>query len=482
MPRPCVLLVNPNRMRPPIGPLGLEYVAAALAKRGYDPVWCDLTLVEDWQAQVADAAQACSPVAVGVSVRNLDDAYFASQDFVLDETASIIRRIQALSDAPVVLGGVGFSIAPTEVLQYAGGQYGIVGEGEESFPALLDCILSGREPSAVAGAVYRAEADQIVVVSPTSARLADLDATLAAGRVFGDNARYFAEGGQAGIETKRGCPQSCIYCIEPEAKGRTVRLRNPDSVAAEFRALLDQGVDAVHLCDSEFNLPPDHARAVCDALARAGLAEHVRWYAYASPRPFDDDLAQAMARAGCVGINFGVDHGDPSMLERLGRRHGPEDILQTARACRDAGLTVMFDMLLGGPGETRESIERGIELMREAAPDRVGLSCGVRVYPNTPLARTLVSQGPLEGNPDLHGTVADNDNLLKPIFFVDRAVGQDIHRLVWSFVHDDPRFFAANPNDAGRNYNYNDNSELSQAIRAGARGAYWDILRKLHEG
>ncbi len=482
MPRPRVLLVNPNRMRPPIGPLGLEYVAAALARHGYDPAWCDLTFADDWPAAVADATQSCSPLAVGLSVRNLDDAYFASQDFVLDETAAIIRHIQAVSDAPVVLGGIGFSIAPAEILQYTGAQYGIVGEGEEAFPELLDCLRNGREPSAVAGAVYRAEAGRVVVVTPAPIGLAEFDATLADGRGFADHSRYFAEGGQAGIETKRGCPQTCIYCIEPHVKGWAVRLRNPDSVAAEFRALLDQGVDAVHLCDSEFNLPPSHALAVCEALVHAGLAEDVRWYAYASPSPFDDDLAQAMARAGCVGINFGVDHGDPAMLERLGRRHGSEDLLQTARACRNAGLAVMFDMLLGGPGETRESIERGIELMREAAPDRVGLSCGIRVYPNTPLAHAVLSQGPLEHNPDLHGTVTNNDGLLKPIFFVDRAVGDDIHRLVWSLVHDDPRFLAANPDEAGRNYNYNDNSELSQAIRAGARGAYWDILRKLPEG
>jgi len=105
----------------------------------------------------------------------------------------------------------------------------------------------------------------------------------------------------------------------------------------------------------------------------------------------------------------------------------------------------------------------------------------VRVYPHTPLARLVRSQGPIPSNPSLHGATENNDDLLRPIFYVDSAIGPDIHRYVWSLVGDDKRFFAANPDEADRNYNYNDNSVLSQAIAAGARGAYWDILRQLEE-
>jgi len=110
-----------------------------------------------------------------------------------------------------------------------------------------------------------------------------------------DNLRYFREGGQGNVETKRGCNQHCIYCADPAGKGTHLRLRPPEAVAGEIRNLLAQGVDVLHLCDSEFNIPGEHARAVCDELIRQGLGERARWYAYLSPTPFDVDLARRMA-------------------------------------------------------------------------------------------------------------------------------------------------------------------------------------------
>jgi radical SAM superfamily enzyme YgiQ (UPF0313 family) len=325
----------------------------------------------------------------------------------------------------------------------------------------------------VPGAVFRADGGSIVLTRPEPR---DLDAMPTPTRRFADNVRYFREGGQSGIETKRGCANACIYCIEPLAKGNSLRLRSPESVADEFAALLDLGIDAVHLCDSEFNLPEAHARAVCDALMRRGLGGRLRWYAYASPHPFGVELAQAMKRAGCKGINFGVDHADESMLRRLGRTYGPEHIRAAVQACRGAGIAVMLDLLLGAPGETRETIAHTLEFVKQVNPDCAGLSCGVRVYPNTPLADLVRMQEPLETNAHLHGAVADNDELLRPVFYVDARVGADIHRYVTTLIDGDARFFHADPSQVEGNYNYNDNSVLMNAIRDGARGAYWDIL------
>ena len=469
-----VLLLNPNLMRPPIAPLGLECLVPGLYAHGYRPVLCDLAFSSDWRVDLKEALASERHVAVAVTVRNLDDAYFASQDFILEKTAEVLAQVRDHTEAPIILGGVGFSIAPAEVLEYTGADYGIAGDGEEALPALLQVIEHAGEVLDIPGVVARDASGRI---RQNGWAAWDLAQAAPLPRRFLDHPRYFREGGQAGFETKRGCAHGCIYCIEPAAKGRVLRLRAPEAVAAECKDLLDQGVDVFHTCDSEFNLPPDHARGVCEALCGAGLSPHIRWYAYAYPQHFDMDLAKAMVRAGCVGINFGVDHASVDQLRRLGRHYGPEDIRHTLEACRHAGLAVMFDMLLGGPGETRESLRTAIEFMRELDVDRAGLSCGVRVYPNTPLAAVVRKQGPLDANPHLHGHTRDNDTLLRPIFYVDAGLDGDIHDLVSELVDGDPRFLHANPNQLDGNYNYNDNSKLAQAIRDGARGAYWDILR-----
>lgn len=472
-----VVCINPNFMRPPIAPLAFDYLAPALERRGYEPVSCDLAFAADWRRTLSDTLADAGPAACLVTARNLDDAYFASRDFILEDTAAVVRHARACTGVPVVLGGVGFAIAPREALAYLGADCGLHGDAD-GVGDLLDALLAG-DVSRAPGAVYRADGDGVRANPPAFAPPVD---TAPSQRDFVDNRRYFAEGGQAGIETKRGCAQHCIYCVEPGAKGRAERLRGAGAVIAEMRALLDQGIGVFHFCDSEFNLPAAHARALCEAMVREGLPEHIRWYAYVHPADFDEEIAQCMARAGCAGLNFGIDHMDPGMLRRLGRTHTPDDVARAVRACAAAGIPVMLDLLLGGPGETRDSLAECIGRVGELPADCVGLSCGARVYPHTPLAALVTRQGRLGENPNLHGATVDNADLLRPVFYVDAGIGCDIFDAVDVLVCGDPRFLHANPNTQDGNYNYNDNQVLEAAIRDGARGAYWDILRRIRAG
>jgi hypothetical protein len=178
-----------------------------------------------------------------------------------------------------------------------------------------------------------------------------------------------------------------------------------------------------------------------------------------------------MREAGCVGINFGSDHGDPQMLRRLGRGYGPQDILDATRLCKENGMVVMLDLLLGSPGETRESIVCTVELIKRADPERVGISLGVRVYPGTELAR-LVKTGSLS-----EGLVGGEDPS-HPLFFLDPAIAPSAFDLLDTLVGDDRRFLFFDPSRPDRNYNYNANRRLVEAIQKGYRGAYWDILRR----
>jgi hypothetical protein len=240
----------------------------------------------------------------------------------------------------------------------------------------------------------------------------------------------------------------------------------------ELERLLEQGIDHIHTCDSEFNLPEWHALQVCREIVRRGLGSKLNWYTYCAPTPFSRELAVALRAAGCAGVNFGADHGDADMLQRLGRAHSPEDIVNASQWCREAGMAVMLDLLLGAPGETRESLERTIELMDRACPDRVGISLGVRVYPGTALARQVASG---ERHPGLVG----GPDPFTPLFFLEPAVAPFCVSLLDDLIGDDSRFLFFDPSRPNQNYNYNANQRLSDAIASGYRGAFWDILRRL---
>ncbi|HIC89607.1 MAG TPA: radical SAM protein, partial [Anaerolineae bacterium] len=406
-----VALVNTNRIQPPIAPIGLEYVAEALNAAGHRVEVIDLCWPDDWDSAIASFLNRTSPDLLGVTLRNTDDCAFTSRQSFLGEFADMVNSIRKHTDALIVLGGVGFSVMPEQVLELCEADAGVWGDGEFVFAELANRLERKQEWLDLPNLIWCRDDKWHRNLAATSP-LTNLPPM---SRSWVDNRRYFREGGQAGIESKRGCPRHCIYCADPVAKGKTIRIRPPKAVVDELEKLLEQGIDHIHTCDSEFNIPQWHAFAVCKEIIRRNLGGKLRWYAYCSPVPFSPELAKLMRRAGCVGINFGVDTGDEKMLRRLRRDFTPEDILNAARSCKQAGIVVMLDLLLGLPGETRESIIRTLELMRRAGPDRVGVALGVRVYPGTELADPVMKE-------KLKGGFVGGDDPSEPLFFIEPGI------------------------------------------------------------
>ncbi len=460
-------LINTNRSMPPIAPIGLEYLAEAIAAAGHDTHILDLCWEHDVTAALRRFLLHAAPAVVGMTLRNTDDCMMSGGRSYLDDFRTMVQTVRDATEAPVVVGGAGFSVLPETVLNRSGADFGLWGDGEFAFMHLLHRLGAGAPLDDVPQLLRRV--DGTWRRGPAASW--PLDRLPPMRRTWFDNIRYFREGGQAGFETRRGCPCSCSYCADPVAKGTRVRVRPPAAVADEIAALIGQGIDHLHTCDAEFNIPPDHAMAVCEALRHRRLGDRCRWYAYCAPAPFTAELADAMRAAGCAGINFGADSGDAAMLRRLGRNYGPETIFNAVHTARSRGMATMVDLLLGSPGETPASLRRTVELMQRAAPDRVGVSVGVRLYPGTRLDARRI-RGELDAG--LSGGERPGD----PVYYVDPAVAPVADTLLLDLIGGDPRFFYASAAPE-RDYNYTDNDTLSAAISAGHRGAYWDILRRL---
>lgn len=465
MNRPFVL-INSNVARPPVNPLGLEYVGEALIHGGVAVELVDLSWEKDWQSVLATRLPRQEPLAVGITFRNVDDCSSVTRVSFVPGLMELVHEVRTHTSAPVVLGGVGFSIAPAPIMKTSGVDYGIAGDGEEAIVQLAQCFQQGGNPTNIPNLVHRH--DGRVSCNPRTG--ADLVNVPVPSRSLFDNPRYQAEGAMVGIETKRGCPEQCIYCADPLAKGAKLRLRPPKTVAEEMENLVRQGVWWYHLCDSEFNIPLAHAKEVCRAILSCGLGDRVRWYTYCSPVPFDAELAELMSRSGCAGINFGVDSLCNEQLERLGRRHRVSDIEDLVGVLREVGLNYMFDLLMGGLGETEETLRGTAEATRRLDLPLVGVAVGMRVYPGTPLAGMLARED--ECITERIG------NMLEPAFHFSPALGEDPLDVVRECLGDDPRFLLlAGPEDE-RSYNYVGDTWLSDAIARGARGAYWDIIRR----
>src|SRR5262249_13933336 len=129
-----VLLVSANREKlpSPVVPLGVLAVAASV--RGvHDVRVLDLCFEDDVRSAIGRGVDELRPEVVGVGMRNLHTNAYDGTEKLIEEYAEVVAAVRACTDAPVVLGGAGFSLRPQQLLDRLGGDHGVVGEGERAF-------------------------------------------------------------------------------------------------------------------------------------------------------------------------------------------------------------------------------------------------------------------------------------------------------------------------------------------------------------
>ena len=408
-----VLLISTNQLRPseaqswiPVVPLGLAYVAAALRQAGHRVHLLDLCFEKEQERCVAGAISGFQPDVIGISFRNLEMmAYFRNVSF-LGDLLAVVGICRSESDAVVILGGSGFSLMPEEILNYTGAPMGVVGEGEWAMPEVLSKLESGDDVRLVAGLVLR---DGERTGQRSQGYGTDLAFLPTPARDLIDHARYTRAGGTANVQSKRGCPFGCIYCTYPVIEGRHVRCRPPEQVAEEFGLLAgDLNVRDVYVVDSQFNSSLDHAKQVCEQLIARRKKAGFRWTCMLNPGRVDDELVLMLRLAGCTMVDLGVDAGSDHMLEKLGKGFSVGDVENTLRLLRRNGLAFNTWMLLGGPGETEETVRQTVDFAVKNQISSVLFSIGIRICPRTKLEDLACREG----------RIGNGDSLLEPVFYL----------------------------------------------------------------
>jgi len=276
------------------------------------------------------------------------------------------------------------------VLEYLGLELGIRGDGERAFVELLG-RLERREPlEGAGGLIWRREGrlladnppllvDDLDALPPTSvARYLDADA-------------YRRYGTPIPIQTKRGCALGCTYCTYHLMEGRAFRLREPARVVAELERLVEEtGNRRVELTDSVFNVPLAHTKAVLAAIARRGLRPELHAMGL-NPAAVDEELVDRMVEAGFSSVDVGAEACSEITLAGLGKSYGQEALRRTAGLLHSRGLAIHWFLLVGGPGETPETLRETLGSIDELASpwDLIDVGVGVRVYNGSAIAREL---------------------------------------------------------------------------------------------
>lgn len=363
--RIAFVAANRERLPDPVVPLGLLQVVESCPPEHEREV-LDLCFEPDPQRSLERFLEELRPDLVALSLRNLHDNSYGPPTANVDYYRSLVRVVRGVTDAPVVVGGGGYSVMPQRLLEILEADYGLAGEGEETFAALVTSLAAGGEGLDRIGGLFRREGWRAVGPS-FPAPFADLAALPFADRRRVDR-RHYERCGVESVQTRRGCSLRCTYCTYPSIEGRAVRLRPPERVADELAHIRQAAPEANHffVVDSVFNLPHSHAMAVCDAILERGI--DLPWTCYVNPVDFRPELAARMVAAGCVGIEVGTDSGDAGVLRRLRKGFDTDAVRRTHRTAREAGLLDCHTFLLGTPGETLDECRRTLDLVDRMDP------------------------------------------------------------------------------------------------------------------
>ena len=360
-----VALVSGNREKLPdaVIPFGLLYVAASIPK-SHERTFVDLCFEDDPKAALSHQLREFRPDLVALGMRNLQNSDYSGTSNVIDYYKELIDTIRETTDAPVVMGGAGFSVMPAELMQTLRPNFGISGESEEAFPAFLEA-LEGHAGFDEIACLHRFEDGQLIS-NPAAPGFLDMRQLPRPDRSLVDS-RYYEESGIESLQTKRGCPLRCDYCTYPIIEGRVGRTRDPEDIVDELEFLAERpGVNHVFIVDSVFNLPRSHAKAVCQEMIDRGSP--LPWTCYANPLGFDEELADLMQRAGCAGMEVGSDSGSNRILKRL-RKGFTTDHIRSLHALATAhDLPDCHTFLLGTPGEDFDDVQRTLDFIVDLDP------------------------------------------------------------------------------------------------------------------
>lgn len=427
----------------PVYPLGMAMVAAALAGRGHQVRQFDFLAAGRSEAALEEAVRAFAPEVVGLSLRNIDnvDSFCGESGWYLAQARQLVARVRQATDAPVVIGGPAFSIMPAEILAYVGADYGIAGEGEHRFPALVERLGRGEKPEPVQENSFLLAGGEIgaPLLEPELVRF------------------YLDQTGMLNLQTKRGCPFACSYCSYPQLEGCGFRARPAAAVVEELRRIRDEhGVDTFFFTDSVFNDPSGHHLQIAEELLRQNAG--IRWCAFFRPQGLAQGDLALMKRSGLYALELGTDAASDTALAGIGKGFTFAEAEAVNRACVEERLPCAHYVMFGVPGETPATVVEGLDNLARLEQCVVFAFSGIRILPGTHLHAQAVREG----------VVAAETSLLKPSYYFSPAVDPEWMNatITASFRGRRDRIF---PPSEGQ-------IRLAVMHRFGFRGVLWDHL------
>jgi radical SAM superfamily enzyme YgiQ (UPF0313 family) len=378
-----VLLISSNTL--PAAPTGPVYLAGAVREAGHKVQVYERLFAHDLESELSTVLADFRPDVVGVSIRLV----FGDE---LDENAPLGTRhtdlrpkvkqitdiIRQNTNARIVLGGPGFNYYARDWLEYLNLDYGIRGEGEESFPLYLKRLAEGGDIYSIPGCTFR-RSSSYQSVSPCPVQ--DLDNQAPPAYDLVDWKQYADSKITPAIFTKRGCAFFCTYCPYSKLEGKYYRLKSPQRIIAEARYIL-QSTDTgkVMFCDNNFNAPRQHAEAICKTLIRE-KADFQWGTGDLRPVGITDEFCRLMKESGNFYVNLAIESASTEMLKSMKRGYTVQQVRDSLEALSFSKIPFGASLMIGAPGETPETIAETLSVLGDyEIPNGVWVTIGVYLW------------------------------------------------------------------------------------------------------
>jgi anaerobic magnesium-protoporphyrin IX monomethyl ester cyclase len=367
----------------PYPPLGTLYAASYIRAKGYDVALFDAMLAESEE----DWAKSLDEHKPRYAVIFEDNFNYLSKMCLLRmrEAAFTMIHMAKQRGCAVILCGADATDHYAEYLA-KGADYVLLGEGEEMLGELLD-QLSGKKEArleTILGLAYQSPISNLqssnsqILRAPRRPDITNLDALPFPAWDLIDISKYkklwLERHGYYSMNmvTTRGCPYHCNWCAKP-IWGQRYNSRSPENVAAEMKWLKQNfAPDHIWFADDIFGLKPNWVERFAELLRENDTVISFKCLKRADL--VTEKTARALADAGCKTVWLGAESGSQKILDAMDKGDKVEDIYRAAELLNKNGIEVGFFLQFGYPGETWDDVQLTLKMVRECAPDDIGIS------------------------------------------------------------------------------------------------------------
>ena len=297
----------------------------------------------------------------------------------------------------IMIGGGAFTAFADQLIEkLPQGILGILGEGEDAILKVLNNEPLGGERYIVRenGVVQKGMKNTPAMLDSLTVDLPYLTS------IFPQYKEYVGE--CIGVQSKRGCPYDCAFCLYPYIEGKRVRYRPAENVVKDISQYYHQwGARRFWFTDAQF-IPGKDAYPQCTEILERIIKEElqIEWSGYVRTSMITADLAKLMVKSGVGDLEVAITAGSQKVLNSLHMGFKLEHLYDGCRHLKYAGFNgrVILNYSLNSPEETEETLLQSIESYKVVASilgeDRVfPFMFFLGVQPNTDLEVRLLSEG-----------------------------------------------------------------------------------------